>query len=102
VVEFVETEIKYEGYLERQNRSIQQLSEAHKVKLPTNMDYSTIKQLSNEAKEKLNRLQPTDLGQASRIPGLTPADISVLQILMARQKLANAMNAEEAVREASA
>lgn len=101
VVEFVETEIKYEGYLERQNRSIQQLSEAHKVKLPTNMDYSTIKQLSNEAKEKLNRLQPTDLGQASRIPGLTPADISVLQILMARQKLANATNTET-VREASA
>lgn len=101
VVEFVETEIKYEGYLERQNRSIQQLSESHKVKLPTNMDYSSIKQLSNEAKEKLNRFQPTDLGQASRIPGLTPADLSVLQILMARQKLA-AESRPETVKGASA
>ncbi len=97
VLEFVETEIKYEGYLERQNRSIQQLSEAHKVKLPVNLDYASIKQLSNEAKEKLNRLKPTDLGQASRIPGLTPADISVLHILMSRQKMAaEALRAEQA------
>lgn len=88
VLEFVETEIKYEGYLERQNRSIQHLSEAHKIKLPANLDYSAIKQLSNEAKEKLTKLRPADLGQAARIPGLTPADISVLQILLSRQRLA--------------
>jgi tRNA uridine 5-carboxymethylaminomethyl modification enzyme len=91
VLEYVETEIKYEGYLERQARSIQHLSEAHKVKLPLDMDYHSIKQLSNEAKEKLSRMQPSDLGQASRIPGLTPADISVLQILMSRQKQAQAL-----------
>jgi len=90
VQEFVETEIKYEGYLDRQNRSIQSLSEAHKVQLPLDMDYASIKQLSNEAKEKLARIKPTDLGQAARIPGLTPADISVLQILMARKKMAAA------------
>ncbi|MCE3235458.1 MAG: Glucose-inhibited division protein subfamily [Vampirovibrio sp.] len=103
VLEFVETEIKYEGYLERQNRSIQQLSEAHKVKLPVNMDYTAIKQLSNEAKEKLNRLKPTDLGQAARIPGLTPADISVLQILMSRQKMAaEALKAEQQSKEVPA
>jgi tRNA uridine 5-carboxymethylaminomethyl modification enzyme len=101
VIEFVETEIKYEGYLERQNRSIQQLSESYKVKLPMNMDYSSIKQLSNEAKEKLNQFQPTDLGQASRIPGLTPADLSVLQILMARQKLA-AESKSQTIKEVSA
>lgn len=91
VLEYVETEIKYEGYLERQARSIQHLSEAHKVKLPLDMDYQSIKQLSNEAREKLSRMQPADLGQASRIPGLTPADISVLQILMSRQKQARAL-----------
>jgi tRNA uridine 5-carboxymethylaminomethyl modification enzyme len=91
VLEFVETEIKYEGYLERQIRNIQHLSEAHKVKLPLDMDYHSIKQLSNEAKEKLARMKPGDLGQASRIPGLTPADISVLQILMSRQKQAQAL-----------
>jgi tRNA uridine 5-carboxymethylaminomethyl modification enzyme len=91
VLEYVETEIKYEGYLERQIRNIQHLSEAHKVKLPLDMDYHSIKQLSNEAKEKLTRMKPGDLGQASRIPGLTPADISVLQILMSRQKQAQAL-----------
>jgi len=90
VSEFVETEIKYEGYLDRQNKSIQNLSEAHKVQLPLDMDYTSIKQLSNEAREKLTRIKPTDLGQAARIPGLTPADISVLQILMARKKMAAA------------
>jgi tRNA uridine 5-carboxymethylaminomethyl modification enzyme len=88
VREFVETELKYEGYLVRQARTVQQLSEAHKVKLPLDFDYSTIKQLSNEAKEKLNLMKPVDLGQAARIPGLTPADIAVLQVLMARQKMA--------------
>lgn len=88
VLEFVETEIKYAGYLDRQTRSIQHLSEAHKVELPQDIDYTKIKQLSNEAKEKLSRIKPTDLGQAARIPGLTPADISVLQILMARKKMA--------------
>jgi tRNA uridine 5-carboxymethylaminomethyl modification enzyme len=96
VREFVETELKYEGYLVRQTRTIKQLGEAHKVKLPLDLDYATIKQLSNEAKEKLNRMKPVDLGQASRIPGLTPADISILQVLMARQKMqALAETAEE-------
>lgn len=85
--EFVETEIKYEGYLERQNRSIRQLSESHLIPLPLDMDYMAIKQLSNEAREKLSRFKPANLGQASRIPGLTPADISVLQILLARQRM---------------
>lgn len=90
VREFVETEIKYEGYLERQNRAIQRLGESYKVKLPLDMDYMGIRQLSNEAKEKLTRFRPVDLGQASRIPGLTPADISVLQVLMARRKMLTA------------
>jgi tRNA uridine 5-carboxymethylaminomethyl modification enzyme len=90
IVDFVETEIKYEGYLDRQTRSIQDLSNASKTKLPLDLDYSQIKQLSNEAKEKLTRLKPSDLGEASRIPGLTPADIAVLHILMNRQKRAEA------------
>jgi tRNA uridine 5-carboxymethylaminomethyl modification enzyme len=90
VREFVETELKYEGYLVRQTRTIKQLSEAYKVKLPLDLDYSTIKQLSNEAKEKLNLMKPVDLGQAARIPGLTPADIAVLQVLMTRQKMSDA------------
>src|SRR5690606_30307886 len=86
VREYIETEIKYEGYLDRQARSVRQLSEAHKVRLPIDLDYTRIPQLSNEAREKLHRFKPVDLGQAARIPGLTPADISVLQVLMARQQ----------------
>lgn len=85
VAEYLETEIKYEGYIERQKRAIKHLSEAHKVNIPQNYNYVKIPQLSNEAKDKLTKHQPTDLGQAARIPGITPADISVLQILLVRQ-----------------
>ncbi len=99
VAEFVETEIKYAGYLDRQTRSIQHLSEAHKVELPQDLDYTQIKQLSNEAKEKLTRIKPADLGQAARIPGLTPADISVLQIIMARQKMVSTATQSKSKRE---
>ncbi|HEY9746572.1 MAG TPA: tRNA uridine-5-carboxymethylaminomethyl(34) synthesis enzyme MnmG [Oculatellaceae cyanobacterium] len=97
VREFVETELKYEGYLVRQARAVKQLSEVHKIKLPLDLDYSAIKQLSNEAREKLNQMKPVDLAQASRIPGITPADISILQILIARQKMETASAASEAV-----
>ncbi len=86
VREYVETEIKYEGYLARQAKAVQKLSEAHKIRLPLDFDYGTIRQLSNEAKEKLNRFKPVDLGQAARIPGLTPADISVLQVFVTRHR----------------
>lgn len=87
VREFVETEIKYEGYLVKQQQSVKRLSEAHKVKIPAYLEYNAIKQLSNEAREKLSKIQPTDLGQASRISGITPADISVLQVLIASRQL---------------
>lgn len=83
---YVETEIKYEGYLQRQQKSVARMSEAHKIRLPLDLDYAEIRQLSNEAKEKLNRFKPVDLGQAARIPGLTPADISVLQVYVTRQR----------------
>lgn len=88
VREYVETEIKYAGYLDRQNRSIKHLSEAYKVKLPVDLDYHQVRQLSNEAKDKLSQFRPVDLGQASRIPGVSPADISVLQVMMMRRQLA--------------
>jgi tRNA uridine 5-carboxymethylaminomethyl modification enzyme len=104
VREYVETEIKYEGYLVRQSRAIKRMSESAKVKLPLDMDYQELRQLSNEAREKLSRFRPVDLGQASRIPGLTPADISVLQVVLARRKMvANAeIEAQKALTEATA
>ncbi len=81
---FVETEIKYEGYIEKQSRGISRLAEAHKVKLPKSLDYLTIQQLSNEGREKLDKIKPDTLAQAIRIPGVTPADISVIQIVLAQ------------------
>jgi tRNA uridine 5-carboxymethylaminomethyl modification enzyme len=83
---FVETEIKYAGYLARQTQSIQKMSDSSQLKLPVSLDYMSILQLSNEAREKLTLLKPTSLGQAAKIPGLTPADIGVLQVVLAKRK----------------
>jgi tRNA uridine 5-carboxymethylaminomethyl modification enzyme len=96
VREFVETEIKYTGYLEKQKVTIKRLEDAHKVRLPLDLDYQAIRQLSNEAREKLNRMRPTDLGQASRISGVSPADISILQVLVTGGKLPRTAEATEA------
>lgn len=87
VAEYVETEIKYAGYINRQARSVQVVGESEKLKLPLDFDYTAVKQLSNEAKDKLNQFKPVSLGQAARIPGVTPADISLLQVMIARRKL---------------
>lgn len=84
--EFIETEIKYGGYIKRQQSTITKLKEVDKIKLPRGFNYSDIAQLRLEAREKLNKLQPINLGQASRISGITPADVSVLQVFLARQK----------------
>jgi tRNA uridine 5-carboxymethylaminomethyl modification enzyme len=86
-----ETELKYEGYLARQERSIQKLSAAQAMPLPPDADYTAIVQLSNESKEKLDRLRPTTLGQAGRIPGISPADVAILQVLAASKRLPTKM-----------
>jgi tRNA uridine 5-carboxymethylaminomethyl modification enzyme len=83
---FVETEIKYEGYIERQKLTIKRLSDAEKTPLEAGMDYKTIPQLSAEAQEKLNKLKPVNLGQASRISGVTPADIAILQVVLKKSE----------------
>lgn len=75
---FVETEVKYEGYLKRQNAQISQLAKQEKIELPMNLDYTAIKGLGSEAQQKLNEIKPINIGQASRISGVSPADISVL------------------------
>jgi tRNA uridine 5-carboxymethylaminomethyl modification enzyme len=87
VAEVVETEIKYQGYLDKQSKTIQRMSEASQLALPPTLDYKSIVQLSNEGREKLGKLRPVTLGHASRIPGITPADMSVLQVLLASHKL---------------
>ena len=81
----VEYNVKYEGYLERQRRLIQKFKELENQKLPEAIDYSQIKALSAESREKLMKIKPESLGQAARISGVKPADISVLLIYLTKQ-----------------
>ncbi len=76
----IELEVKYEGYIERQRRQIERFQGMESKLLPFSMDYSTIGGLRGEAAEKLAKIQPRSLGQASRISGVSPADISVLMV----------------------
>jgi tRNA uridine 5-carboxymethylaminomethyl modification enzyme len=84
VVSEVETRVKYDGYIAREQRLADRMFSLESVRIPPTVSYDTIPSLRHEAKEKLSRIHPATLGQASRIPGLTPADISVLQIHLRR------------------
>jgi tRNA uridine 5-carboxymethylaminomethyl modification enzyme len=82
VVKQVEIEIKYEGYINKQLREIEQFKTQENLKIPADFDYTSVHGLSNELKEKLSEIRPISLGQASRIDGMTPAALSVLMISM--------------------
>jgi tRNA uridine 5-carboxymethylaminomethyl modification enzyme len=82
VLNQIEIELKYEGYIKRQNEDVQKFNASEGEEIPDNFDYSKIKSLSKEAVEKLNKVKPNSLGQASRIAGVTPSDISILSIYM--------------------
>jgi len=82
----VETQIKYEGYIKKQMAQIEQFKKLEKKKLPDDLDYGQIKGLSNEAIQKLNKIRPDSVGQASRISGVSPADINVLLIYLEQKR----------------
>lgn len=82
----VETQIKYEGYIKKQMIQIEQFKKLENKKLSIDQDYSLVKSLSNEAKQKLNNIKPDSVGQASRISGVTPADINVLLIYLEQKR----------------
>lgn len=86
VQEQVNIEIKYEGYIKRQLQQVAQFKKLEGKRLPEEFDYSQIKSLRREAVQKLNRIQPATIGQASRISGVSPADISVLLVHFAKRK----------------
>lgn len=82
VVEQVEIEIKYEGYIERQLRQVEQYKKMEKKKIPPDLDYNDVSSLRLEARQKLTAYKPVSVGQASRISGVSPADISVLLVYL--------------------
>jgi len=79
-IQLAEIKMKYEGYIAREQDQVDKMERLEKVRLQPDFDYTTVKALSNEAREKLNQVQPMTIGQASRISGVTPADISVLLV----------------------
>ena len=86
VQEQVNIEIKYEGYIKRQMQQVAQFKKLEGKKLPENFDYAQVNSLRKEAVQKLNKIQPSTIGQASRISGVSPADISVLMVYLERSK----------------
>jgi tRNA uridine 5-carboxymethylaminomethyl modification enzyme len=86
IIEQVENQIKYEGYIKRQLDEIEKYRKNENTKLSSDIDYSEIKALSNEVRQKLNEYKPETIGQASRIQGVTPASISILLVFLKTYK----------------
>ena len=89
VIEQVNILIKYDGYISRQIKQVEKFKKLEKKKLPEKFDYNEISGLRIEAQQKLNEFQPLNIGQASRISGVTPADISVLLVYLEQLKYSN-------------
>ena len=82
VAEQVEISVKYEGYIQRQQKQVEDFQKMERRRLPPDLDYSSIQGLRLEAREKLNAVRPADLGQASRISGVSPADVAMLAMVL--------------------
>ena len=86
VAEQVEILVKYDGYLKRQEFQVEQASKLDKFKIPDDIDYSSIDHISSETRDKLSKIRPKTLAQASRIGGVKPADISILMVMLERHQ----------------
>ena len=84
IIEAAEILIKYGGYIDREKEQAEKARRLEYVKLPHHLDYNTLLSLSTEARQKLSRIRPATIGQASRIPGVSPADINILLVLLKR------------------
>lgn len=82
VVTTIETEVKYAGYMDQQNKQVQRLRDSEARSIPTSLDYAVIPGLSREVRDKFLRVRPETLGQAARIPGVTPAAVAVLDVYL--------------------
>lgn len=81
-IELIQTEIKYEGYIQRQLRDVEKFRDNEEKEIPKNFDYNVLTSLSNEAREKLQKIRPSSLGQASRISGVSATDVSILSVYL--------------------
>ncbi|MBC6365399.1 tRNA uridine-5-carboxymethylaminomethyl(34) synthesis enzyme MnmG [Algoriphagus sp. AK58] len=84
VLEQAEVQIKYDSYLEKEKQMVEKLSNMENFRIPPKFDYLSIAALSNEARQKLNKIRPETMGQASRISGVSPADLSILTVYLGR------------------
>jgi len=82
----IEIQVKYEGYIDRERRLAERTIDSERLKIPVEIDYHAMKALRYEAREKLSRVRPASLGQASRISGVNPSDISILAIMIKRHR----------------
>jgi len=98
VFEEVETRIKYEGYIARQQKQVEKLKKMENVRLAENVDYASIYGLTKEAREKLSKVRPVSLGQASRISGITPAALMAIQVHLKKTRLASPPEKEDTLR----
>jgi len=92
----VEIDLKYEGYLDRQQQMVEKMEEKERWPIPDDFDYHELDTISKEAREKLDRIQPGNLGQASRISGVRASDISVLMVLL-KQKGVKPLSKERTI-----
>ena len=86
VIEQAEIELKYTGYIDRQNRQVKEFAKMESRRLPPDMDYSGVLGLRLEARQKLNQIRPENFGQASRISGVSPADVAALMVYIENHK----------------
>ena len=85
VIEQVEIELKYQGYIDRQQAEVEKLKSQQALEIPAAINFDDIRGLSNEVKQKLNTVRPQNIGQASRISGVTPAAVSLLLVHLKRR-----------------
>jgi tRNA uridine 5-carboxymethylaminomethyl modification enzyme len=92
IKEQVEIQIKYEGYIEKSLQQVDRLKKMENKKIPDNIDYDDINGLATEARQKLKKIKPLSIAQASRISGVNPADISILLVYLEQGRIARISN----------
>ena len=87
IIEQVNIEIKYDGYIKRQKKQVLQFAKMEKMAIPNDIDYDDVKSLRIEARQKLKEFKPSSIGQASRVAGVSPADVNVLLVYLKQNKM---------------